>query len=744
MKLSSRRCIVRRLVFCLTLLTGWLAPVEAQQPPPVRRKVGVAFGGGSARGFAHVGVIRWFEEHRVPIDFVAGTSMGGLIGGAFATGMSSAELERLLAETDWNQMFGASSYRFKSIRRKEDARAYPSRLEFGLKQGLAMPASLNNGQQVDLMLTRLTVPYSGIGTFADLPTPFRCVAVDLRTANQVVLDRGSVARALRATMSLPGIFPPVEIDGQILVDGGALNNVPADVVRSMGADVVIAVNVGETPDVRKVSSSMLGLIGSTVDAMMLAGTRRGIAAADLVLTPDLEGFGSLDWRRARELIDAGYRAAEASNAALLPLALDADLWRQHVAARDAKRRTAIPQPTSLVVEGASTIDERRIRRLLEARLGQPVDAAGIERDIAILSGLDAYETIDWDVVESGGQHALAIRARPKPHAPPFLMVAVILQNTTSEDFSFQLAGRYLAYDVLTTGSELRIDAGLGSQPSVGAEFLQRLFSTRLFVALSGALTKQRFNFVTDDVVVAQYDRKRTIGRLDVGLELGRDAEMRVGVLSGRVEADLRVGDPILPSLDGGQTELAARAIYDGQDSVVVPSSGTRLEARLRHVLESPDPPDDFVTNRTNDDLTQGEVLASKFWSIRSTRDRLFLAGGLGTSFDGAPLPTDQFVLGLPLRLGAFDVGERRGDHYLSVTGGYLRGIGRLPDFLGGPIFAGGWVENGSAFDELSDAQLSTHLGFGLVMDTLLGPALAGTSIGFDGNSRFYIALGRVF
>ncbi len=733
---------VPRLTFCILLAvlasSSW---PRAQEPAP-RRRVGIAFGGGSARGFAHVGVIRWFEEHQIPIDVAAGTSMGGLIGGSFATGMSSQELERLLTETDWNQMFGASSYRFKSFRRKEDARAYPSRLDFGLKHGFGFPSSLNNGQQVDLLLTRLTLPYSDIQTFAELPTPFRCVAVDLKTASQVVLDHGSLARAMRATMSLPGIFPPVEIEDKVLVDGGAMNNVPADVVRAMGADVVIAVNVGSMSDVRQVSSSMLGLMGNTVDAMMLASTRKGMAGADIVINPALDKFGSLDWRRALQLIEAGYQAAESMKEKLLPLALDGAAWKQFVDARQARRRTTIPQPATLTVRGASPNDERRIRRLLEPRLKEPIDPLVIAHDVESLSGLDAYETLTWDIVEDQGRHALVIDARPKAYAPPFLMFSTNLQNTTSDDFSFQVASRYLAYDLLIPGTETRLDVGIGSSPHVGAEFLKRLGASPLFVAVGGAAGRQRFNFVSENVVVAQYDQKVALGQFQVGVDFGRDSEARVGVRSGHVEAILQVGDPSLPSVDGTQTEIDASWKYDGQDSVVIPSSGTRATATMRHVSEAPTV-SGVSTDRTNQDLTQAEVVTSTFWNIHRRRDRLFLSAGFGSSFDGQPLPTDQFSLGFPMRLSAFDVGERRGDHYGALTAGYLYGVGRLPDFIGGPIFAGTWLENGSAFDDFSDAQLSTQVGLGLVVETLLGPAMAGMSFGFDGRSRFFIGVGRV-
>ena len=213
---------------------------------------------------AHVGVIRWLEEHHIPIDLIAGTSMGGLIGGSVASGMSADEIAALLARVDWDEMFGFSPFRYKNIRRKDDARDYPSRIEFGVKRGLKLPVALNNGQQVDFLLARIAGPYGTIASFDELPTPFRAVAVDLVTAQPAVLASGSLPSALRATMSLPGIFPPLERDGMILVDGGAMNNVPADVARQMGADKVIAVNVGDLTDRETVSASLFGLAGATL------------------------------------------------------------------------------------------------------------------------------------------------------------------------------------------------------------------------------------------------------------------------------------------------------------------------------------------------------------------------------------------------------------------------------------------------------------------------------------------------
>jgi NTE family protein len=715
----------------------------ARQEAAARPQVGVAFGGGSARGLAHVGVIRWFEEHRIPIDLVAGTSMGGLVGGAFASGMSSDELTRLLSDTDWDEMFGSSPFRYKNIRRKHDARAYPSRIEFGLKHGLVPPVALNNGQQVDFFLARITGAYLQLGSFDDLPTPFRCLAVDLVTAQPVVLDHGSLADAMRATMSIGGVFPPIEMEGRVLVDGGALNNVPADVVRGMGADVVVAVNVGYMGEKRTVNYSMLGLMGQTVDVMMQANTRTAMRAADIVINPPLTGFGSLDWRRSEALAADGYRAAEAMKDRLLPLAIDEQAWTAYLARRQARRQSKLLTPEFVSVVGAVPADQGRMEEVLKAHVGVPLDVDALETALEILAGLDRYETVGWQLVEERGRYGLQVRARPRAYAPPFLMLGVSLQNTTTDDFAFQLAGRYLTFDVAGSGSELRVDAALGAQASLGFELYRPFGRTPLFVAPNALVTSRTLNFIQDDTIVASYDETRVGVGVQAGINLGRDDDVRIGVTLGHLSASVGAGDPGLPELEGRESRTHLQWRHDGQDSPVVPSRGIRAIGTLSHVLESPETPAMFQTDRSNDGLTQAEAGASMFWSWRR-RDRLFLVAGAGTSFDDHPLPTEQFSLGRPLYLGAFDIGEVRGNHYAVLTAGYLRGIGRLPDFLGGPIFVGGWLENGSAFDDIDEAKLRTNASVGAILDTLIGPMLLGGSFGFDGQWRYYVGIGRLF
>jgi len=708
-----------------------------------RPAIGVAFGGGSARGIAHVGVIRWLEEHRIPIDVAAGTSMGGLVGGAFAIGMDARELEAFVASLDWDQLFGASTFAYKNIRRKVDARAYPTRLEFGLKGGIVPPTALNSGEHVELLLGRIAAPYYDLDDFDSLPTPFRAVAVDLLSAQPVVIRNGSLADALRATMSLPMIFPPVEMNGQLLIDGGTMNNVPADIVRATGAGRVIAINVGDIADREGVSTTMFGVAGEAIDAMMRASTRRVLAAADVVINIPLGRYKSLDWRRSAELIAEGYGAAERMRDQLLPFAVgeaEFEAWRR---ARHDRRRSALPQPAFIELDGFAANDATRLQALFARHVGRPIDVSVMEHDLASVAGLDRYETVTWQLIKEARGVGLRIRGRVKTYAPPFMMLGLNLENTTSTDFRTTATARYLTFDTVGSGSELRIDGTAGSEPSVALELYRPFGTSLLFVAPYAGAGRRTFNFIDHDEVVARYTQ--TVARVgfNVGVNLGGRSDVRLGTYAGRSNASIAVGDPGFPELRGRETGAELVWRLDTQDSATVPSRGLAAEARFSRVFDGPDVAVSGETLEYDASVTQFSAIANQFWRA-GPRGRLFAYGAIGTSFDGHPLPTNQFALGAPFRLGAFSAGELRGPRYYVATGGYLRQVARLPDFMGGHVFAGGWLENGDAFERWSDARWRSNGGIGVLADTLIGPVLVAGSWSFDGRWRTYVAIGRTF
>jgi NTE family protein len=495
-------------------------------------------------------------------------------------------------------------------------------------------------------------------------------------------------------------------------------------------------------DTRTVSRSLFGLMGQTIDTMMQANTRRSLASADIVINPPLTDYDSLDWRRSAELATEGYRATEAMKDTLLPLAVSDSEWASYQQQRRARRKTGWPVPRFVEVSGAIAADTARIQQLLAARVEQPIDVEALEADLETLTGLDRYETVGWRLDQSSGRVGLIVEARPKTYAPPFLMLGVNLQNTTTDAFSFQLAARYLTFDALGAGSELRLDAVIGAQPSVAAEAYWPLGDSPLFVTAAASARRSTLNFVQDDVVAARYDQTRALVGFSAGINLAAASDLRAGMSYGHLNAAIEAGDPQLPELSGLESRARLQFRHDGQDRVVVPSHGARAVAVIDHILSAPDPPPTYETTRSNEGVTQAEVRASVFWPLRR-HNRAFLVGGAGTSW-GHPLATEQFELGSPLRLGALDAGELRGDHYGVLTAGYLHGIARLPDFLGGPVWLGGWLENGSAFDDIDAATWQSNVSTGVLADTIIGPTLVAASIDLRGGWRYYIGVGRLF
>ena len=755
----ARRAHVACLAIALIIASGSREIVSAQSaapaPPPTaaagptatgvqgRPRVGLALGGGAARGIAHIGLLRWFEEHRIPIDYLAGTSMGGLVGGAYASGLSPDEIEAMMKQADWDLMFlGDSPYRYKTFRRKEDARAFPGMLDFGLKGGFKLPSGLNAGQQVELMLDSIALPYFAVKNFDELPTPFRCVATDIRAGEPLVMSDGSFARALRATMSIPAVFTPVALDQRLLVDGGALNNVPADVVKKMGADVAIAVNVSSSTDPPQPPTTIFAVLGQTLDSLMTIGTREALKSADLIIVPDLRGLTGGDWRRPDDLIAKGYEAAQANSAALLRYQVDEAAYAEWSRARQARRRTATPMVDRVVVEGLPPVETERLTATLQARHGgRPLDRAEVEDSVLRIGGTDRYELITQTLRATPTGTELVIHATEKSYGPPFLLPAVDLHNIDSNAFALTLRMRVAVYDAPLPNSELRLDGALGTNQLAAIELYKLIGRRGLFVAPRAYFNRYGVNGYADGEFVAEYRLKRTGAGIDVGYTTGLRSEVRLGYDASNVGLRLRVGPPTLPEASGSDNVASLRWAFDGQNSPVVPSRGLRLTSAMRYFFDTPDIVNsEGAVLRTAKDVPQAEVVASWFTRVR-TRQRLFLAGGAGTSFGEDP-GINQFRLGGALRLGSLNTDEIRGNQYLLGVVGLLHEWFRLPDVLGGNVYLGGWFEQGSAYDHWADAKYQSALSAGILIETLFGPTFLGYSQSLNQSSgRFYISLG---
>ena len=729
---------VQATLFCALLARAASGQEASPTPTPSPRPViGLALGGGSARGMAHAGVLQWLEEHHIPVDRIAGNSTGALMGASYATGLSAEEIKTLLRTTDWDTILRPDiPYPLKSYRRKEDDRDYSVKLEAGLRHGLRLQSGINPGHHLSLMVSRILLPYSGVSSFDDLPIPFRCVATDLEKGQIVVFDRGPIAPAVRASMSLPGTYDPVRLDGRLFADGGILNNVPVDVVKDMGADVVIAVRVGPKPE-EKVPETIGGIANRSITLMMQALERPRLRRAEVVILPDTGGLTAADFKKSDEFALRGYQAAESMKDALLPYALDDLAWKAYRAELDARKKPGREPVTFVEVSGVSDGAGEQISKHLIRHIGTNPKADDIETDINLIIGLGRYASATYGRKVIGDTVGLGIQVRDKSYAPPFVRFALDVNNE-DKDVGLSLGSRVTMMDVTGLGSEWRFDGSVGSTLSLGTELYQPLGGERpvhggAFLSPHARYARTSENLYAGEDLVAIYSRQRAGAGLDLGWNSGGSTRFRASYDIAYVRNVTSVGDPPLPTISGTEQALRARFDYDGRNAAYLAGRGMRLTGTTQWYLEAPEAPRRFGT-------LDGSLLAA-----HPVGGEKILSLGLegGTSFGGDPPALYQFTLGGPFRLGAYPTYAFRGPQYLLGSVTYKVPVGRLPKLLGGRMYLETLVESGSVFEDLSRAKFKSSFTAGLASDTLIGPFFVGLSVGQGGETRVYFMVGRL-
>lgn len=729
--------IGKTLLFFLLLcfLSGGIpasGAIETEQTQE-RPKIGLVLSGGGARGLAHIGVIEWLEKHHVPVDYVAGTSMGGLIGGLYAMGMSPDEMRTFVRGIDWGKVFGKGiEYRDLSFRRKEDKRAYQVDLEIGLRNGLSLPSGLSSGHEVGLLIDRVTLPYSTVTNFDDLPIPFRCMGTDAINAKEVLMKDGLLSTAMRATMSIPGVFPPVKRDGVWLIDGGVLNNIPTNVMRSLGPDVVIAVNVGTPLGTEKSMNSMFGVVGQTIGVMTASSDRTNLPLADLVIKPALGEKSNLDFDDPDKTADLGYPAAEEQAAFLEKYAVDDAAWQQYMAWRNGRKQGTIPTPDDLQVTGTDPRAAKNVRDQLYTFVGRPLNTTELERALTRLAGEGRYQSVDYGFLAGeNGAHILEIRVREKSYAPPTLNFAVGVEGSDISDFNFSVGTRLTFFDVGSYGSEWRNDVDLGVQSLLASEFYRPLGRSGLFVAPRLNYLRGKQSFFVGGSRLAEYDVNRYGGGADIGFGTWR-TELRLGAEIQRLDASLSTGTSAVNTIKGPVESARLRWLYDGANSPTIPTRGARIATELRYYFDSP---------LAESDFTQGEARAAVFHPV-SRPGTIFVSGNIGTTFDKNADPVHRYTLGGPFRLGAYDPDEFRGNHYVLISAGYLHQIGQLPPLIGGKAWLIGWFDTGSAFNDFNNIDYQNQGSVGLVVDTRLGPFSLIAAYGEGNKTNVYFSFGK--
>jgi NTE family protein len=717
----------------------WLALTAVRvdgQTLVTRPRIGLALGGGSARGLAHIGVLRWLEEHRIPVDAIAGSSIGACIGAAYATGMSAAEIEAMLKANDWDEMQAPDlPFALKSLRRKEDYRDYPIKMELGLRHGIRLQSNLNSGHRLGLLLSRFTLPYSTVSSFDDLVIPFRAVATDIDKGETVVLDHGPLGPALRASMALPGTFEPVPLEGRRLADGGILNNLPVDVAKTLGVDVVIAVSVSTTR--REEASDGIGAVAKRAIAVMMNELDQPRAArADVLILPDIEGVGSSDFSDLESVERRGYDAAEAQSALLLTYALDPDAWaRDRERVRERKRPRSGPL-SFIAVTGVSDAAAAQIAQRIAEDLQTVPDTVRIEAQLDWVIGHGRYASAMYRRCQREGTEGLCVDFRDKSYAPPLVKFALDLNNE-EKDLNLALGTRITLMDVTGSGSEWRLDASLGSTLRMGTELSQPLggrgaMRRGAFVAPRAFYERTSENYYLDQKLQSIHDRQRASVGLDVGWLVDRKTQFRAGYETAYVREVARVGSAFTP-LKGHEQEAHVSFSYEGQDRAYFPTRGVRLTATSSWFLDAPGAPPGFG---------RAEARVSSTWST-THHQHVTTYGEGGASFGGATPVSYQFSLGGPYRLGAFAPHSLRGSNYLLAGVGYRAQLKRLPGLLGDRLYLAALVEFGSAFERLDGAVYEYSVTGGLAADTFFGPFFAGASVGRSGMVRAYFIVGRV-
>jgi len=715
-----------------------LATAAATDSPAGRPRIGLALSGGGARGAAHIGVLRVLEEHRIPVDYIAGTSMGALVGGLYASGLSPAQLDSVISQMDWMAAFADKiPRRDRSFHRKRDDDLYLVKNKPGIRgRKLLFPPGILDGHRVDLLLKRLSLPVVNVRDFDELPIPYRAVAADIVTGDAVVLGEGDLALAMRSSMSIPAAFAPREIDGRLLVDGGIADNLPIGVVRNMGADVIIAVDISSPPQGREHLTSIIAIATQLATLASDREKDRQIATLgrrDVFIRPDLGAISVASFDYAAEAIPIGQRAAEAKLGELERLSVSEGEYAAWQAARAARVPAGgLPVPGALRVVNHSRLAHDVIAARLDVPVGEPLDVARLERGLDKVFGLELFESVYYDIAREPQGDVLTVTARERAWGPNYLQAGIAV----FEDFegpNFNLALAYSRTAVNRRNGEWRIGGQVGQEPAAWTEFHQPLDrGLKTFVDTELLAIERTLNvFDPGGHKLSELGIRQFGGELAAGREFGTWSELRAGVTRAGGKIVPQVGDPGLPESRFDTGEAFAQFYADELDEVAFPRRGWSLRARgLAGLAEL------GSTVEYEQALAEG--------AVAGTRGRWtgVLGGTFATTLDSdAPLES-RFRLGGLGQLSGLEQDELFGQHALLLRAVLYH---RIVDFDLLPVYAGLSAEYGNVFQSRAAIRLGDGIAAGsaiLGIDTLFGPFFLayGRTEGDRGN--FYLTLGQ--
>jgi NTE family protein len=740
--------------------------LSAPNAASARPKLGLVLSGGGARGLAHVGVLKVLERERIPADLITGTSMGAIIGGLYASGMSAAELERELLQLSWDRVFAGRVERQQlSQRRKEEDFEFSAMIEFGLRDGeLRAPQSTLSSRGLEIILRRYTRPVRQVHDFDALPTPFRAIATDMESGAEVVLDHGDLPLAMRSSMSVPGVFAPTEISVEqspraaaaggaptelILGDGGLVNNLPIDVARRMGAQAVIAVNVGTPLASRDTLASLLGVTAQMINILTEQNVRRSIASLgseDLLITPAMGTLGSGDFDRARELIAFGEQAAEAMlpqlrRLAVTPAAYAA--WQQARARRDA----GATRLAAIHFTGSDITHPELLQRQLETMPGQPFDAERAERDARRLTSSGDYERVDFHVEAQPGGDALVFTLEDKPWGPNYFRVGIDLSTDMAGDSSFNLRVSHNRHWLTASGTEWRNQLAIGQNPRLFTELYQPLNfklggASDWFVSGWAEAARRDIPIYPEgsDRMAAQLNRSAATIGLDIGQPWAELGELRLGLVrqDWRIASKMVLGEEADALLRQHWREYGVRllAVVDQLDFANFPQRGYRLSGELTSGRQS------SGSQVRGAGFTRTELQANgvSSWGAHT----LNLYGRTLVARQPPDSTQGPYTLGGFQQLSGYKKDQLIGDTLLFGRATYYMRLKDKPLLTRG-FFVGGSLEIGNTWrrgDTLAWNDLRPASSIFVGADTGIGPLYLALGYAPNGGSAVYLFIGR--
>ena len=734
--MGANRVICRLFAVGLVLVAGF----AAAQPQPV---IGLVLSGGGARGGAHIGALRALEELRIPVQRIAGTSIGAAIGGFYASGMSTDELSELIGELDFDAAFlNTTPRQSRSFRRKRDDDLFLVGQRPGFNDGeFDLPTGVVQGQVIDLIMARVTLPVSGVSDFDDLMIPFRAVASDLATGETVVIGQGALNTAIRASMAIPAVLTPVEIDDRLLVDGGVTMNLPVSVAQEFGADVVIAVDITSELYSRDEIDSLVDVTAQLTAMLVLNGVDRErelLDGDDVLIVPQFSReLSTVNFSQITETIDRGYEAVMAQRDELERYALTPAAWQSWRASLADPRMRDLPRIDFVQIQNDSIIADSIIEdRLSGIEIGQTLDVAAVEQAVSRVYGLELYQTVNYSVVEEAGLSGLEVDLNSRSWGPNYLQLGLNYSSSGDTNSVFGLSAGYLRTAINDHGGEWRATFAVGDEPGFLTDYHQPFGRKgRFFFAPSLDFTSSLFYDFDGDNLVSESSLRETNLEIAAGREFGAWGEIRGGIRRGYGETQLRVGDPsVFPDFDYRRGELFARLSVDTLDDVAFPRSGLIAE------IEWSGSQTDLLSADADYDQISISTAFARSWGRHTLLSTLrYDATVSGT----APL-YQLYRFGGFFDLSGLNRNQLTGQFATRIGASYYRRIGDLALF---PAFAGFSVELGNVWNSRDEISFDNSLLGGSLwagVDTPVGPVYVAYGVAEGGDDAFYVFLGRIF